>query len=57
MANSQTIEVTLAETPQFKRLVEFASDVAQHASEFHDRTLAHLVEDLHRDLMEMAGDE
>ena len=45
------------ETLQFKRLMEFASDVSQHASEFHDRTLAEMVQDLHRDLLEMSGDE
>lgn len=40
-----------------RRLVEFASDVSQHASEHHDRTLAEIVQNLHRDLLGMSGDE
>jgi hypothetical protein len=57
MARMIPMTISLTETPQFKRLVEFASDVSQHASEFHDRPLAELVQNLHRDLLEMSGDE
>ncbi|MDE2105755.1 MAG: hypothetical protein KGL39_51500 [Patescibacteria group bacterium] len=41
---------------QSRRLLAFAADVDQHAAMTHDQALAQLVNNLHGDLMDIAGD-
>lgn len=50
---SVRLDISLIETPQFRRFVKFASDVQAHAVECKDLGLFDLVMDLHRDLLDM----
>jgi hypothetical protein len=45
------------ETVQLRRLIEFASDVAELANERPDLDLRNLVDDLHHDLIRFTTDE
>lgn len=51
------IDVSLTETPQFRRLVTFIHDVDQHARDTGDYELTEIVCELHGDLMGMSGDD
>lgn len=47
------VAVPIADTVQLRRLIEFASDAAHLADERLDLDLRQLVDDLHRDLIEL----
>lgn len=44
---------TIGDTPRIRRLTEFATDAAHLADERVDLDLRRLVDDLHRDLIEL----
>lgn len=50
------ITMSLTETNQFRRLVDFAAAVERHADEQCDVALQALVHDLHDDLLRLRGD-
>lgn len=53
-----TVTVSIAESAQMRRLVEFAGDVAQLAGKRHnDAELLELVDDLHADLLELKDED
>ena len=51
------IAVPIADTVEMKRLTEFAGDVAHLADERRDLDLRQLVDDLHRDLIDLKEDK
>lgn len=40
-----------------RRLISFATDAAEHAAEIGDSALSQMINDLHADLLDIAGDD
>ena len=50
------LSLSLTETPQYRRLVQFIGEVAEYAAETNDSELAAIVERLRGDLMRLANE-
>ena len=51
------LSLSLTETPQYRRLVQFIGEVSEYAQETNDAALADIVERLRADLMAMVADD